>query len=109
MIDAWWAQETSKFVGLLIWVGPIDGLLGWLASRGRYRAAVLTAWTGIMILYGLIGAAGVLALVTGQPSDVWVSMTVVGLVISLLHWFLRGIMKSAFLQAELRRSIARDL
>ena len=109
MIGPWWTPESSKFVGWLCWVGPLDGLLGWLASRGRYRAAFLVAWNGIMILYGLIGVAGILGLVLGQPDYIWVPLITVGFVIAFLHWFLMGTMRKTYLDAELRRSVSHDL
>jgi hypothetical protein len=109
MMNPWWAPESSNLVLWLSSVGPLDGLLGWLASRGRYRGAVLAAWIGIMVLYGLIGIGGILGLVLGQPSYIWVPLTTVGLVIAWVHWRLTGVIKSAVLEAELRRSISRDL
>jgi hypothetical protein len=89
--------------------GLFDGLLGWLAARGRYRGAVLAAWNSIMVLYGVIGIGGVLGLALGQPLYVWVPLTTVGLCIAWINWRLRGVIKSALLQAELRRSVSRDL
>src|SRR5262245_35883076 len=67
MMNPWWDPQSSVLVVWLCWVGPLDGLLGWLASRGRYRGAVLAAWIGIMVLYGVIGIAGILGLILGQP------------------------------------------
>jgi hypothetical protein len=110
MIEAWWAPESSIFVVLLLCsVGVLDPLLAWFASRGRHRVVFNVAWISIMILYGVGGVAGVLGFFWGQPVYIVVPLTVVGIVISSAHWFLMGIMKSAFTQAELRRSISADL
>jgi hypothetical protein len=110
MIEAWWAPESSNFVVLLLCsVGVLDPLLAVLASRGRHRVVFNVAWICIMILYGAAGVAGVLGFFWGQPVYIFVPLTVVGFTISVVHWFLRGVMKYAFLQAELRRSISADL
>ena len=110
MIEAWWAPESSNFVvQLLCCVCVLDPLLGVLASRGRYRVVFSVGWIGIMILYSVVGVAGVLGFLLGQPVYIFVPLTVTGFCISLVHWFLMGTMKNAFLQAELRRSISRDL
>jgi hypothetical protein len=109
MIDAWWTPESSRFVGWLVWVGPLDGLLWWLAARGRQRAAFFVSWISIMILYAVIGIAGVLGLVLGQPDYIWVPLTTVGLVIAGLHWYLLRRMRGVYLQAELRKSVSQDL
>jgi hypothetical protein len=109
MMNPWWDPESSNLVFWLCWVGPLDGLLGWLAARGRYRGAVLSAWIGIMVLYGVIGIGGVLGLVLGQPVYIWVPLTTVGLSIAWINWRLMAVIKSALLEAELRRSISRDL
>jgi hypothetical protein len=56
MMTPWWPPESSNLVLWLCSVCPLDGLLGWLASRGRYRSAVLAAWIGIMVVYGVMYA-----------------------------------------------------
>jgi hypothetical protein len=110
MIEAWWAPESTIFVVLLLCsVGVLDPLLSLFASRGRHRVVFNVAWISIMILYGAAGVAGVLGFFLGQPDYIFVPLTVTGFTISLVHWFLLGTMKSAFLQAELRRSISADL
>jgi hypothetical protein len=110
MIEAWWAPESSIFVVLLVCsVGVLDPLLAVLASRGRHRVVFNVAWICIMILYGAAGVAGVLGFFWGQPDYIFVPLTVGGFVISLVHCFLMGVMRYAFLQAELRRSISADL
>ena len=109
MMTPWWDPQSSNFVTWLGWVGLLDGLLGWLAARGRYRGAVLAAWNSIMVLYGVIGIGGVLGLALGQPLYVWVPLTTVGLCIAWVNWRLMGVIKSALQEAELRRSISRDL
>jgi hypothetical protein len=108
-MNPWWAPESSDLVLWLCLVGPLDGLLGWIASRGLHRRAFFAVWTGILILYGVIGIGGVLGLVLGQPPYIWVPLTTVGLAIAWLQWRLMEVMKYAYQQAELRRSIARDL
>jgi hypothetical protein len=110
MTAAWWAPESTGIAVLLLCsVGVLDPLLAQLAVRGRNRVVFFVAWIGIMVLYGVAGVAGVLGFFGGQPDYIFVPLTVTGFSILLLQWFLTRVMKHAFLQAELRRSIARDL
>jgi hypothetical protein len=110
MTEAWWAPESSIIAVLLLCsVGVLDPLFAVLAVRGRNRVVFFVAWIGIMILYGFVGIAGVLGFFLGQPDYIFVPLTVTGFSISLVQWFLTRVMKHAFLQAELRRSISADL
>jgi hypothetical protein len=109
MVHAWWAKESSLWLMPLCLAGPLTPFLVWYAKRGRHRAGVLFTWIAITVFYGAVGAAGILARMTGQPAYIWVSLTYPGVLTALAYGFTFPLANQLYARAELRKSVARDL
>ena len=107
----WWNPDaTSRVIPPLCIVCAVAGAaVGKYASLGRRRAVVVAGWVGIIVVYGAVGIAGFVGLITRQPEYVWTPLLITGVVIaSVFSLTLRPALRE-HARAELRRSIARDL
>jgi hypothetical protein len=107
----WWTPDaTSRVVPPICVVCAIAGAaIGKYASLGRRRAVVVAGWLGIAVVYGAIGIAGLVGLMTGQPEYVWITLLIPGVVIATVFGLTLRPALREHARAELRRSIARDL
>jgi len=111
MTGAWWSPESTPHVipPLCVVCAVAGAALGRYASLGRRRAVVVWGWLGIIIVYGVVGIAGIVGLTTGQPEYVWTPLLVTGIVIAFVFSITLRPALREHARAELRRSVARDL
>jgi hypothetical protein len=66
-------------------VGILGGVTGMLAPRGRGRSALTVVW-GLFAVAGVASfAAGVVALVTGQPYGIWYPLVLAGFIVGVVE------------------------
>jgi len=109
--DAWWSQEMGGLIGGLAGgiFGVLGALIGGLASRGRARGFV-TAAMGAGIALGLTAAAiGVVALIIGQPYQVWFPLLLFGTILGGVFGGLRRSVMARYESMELQKIRAYDL
>ncbi len=100
-----WIPGTA--LGLL---GGLEGTLaGTLAPRGRGKGLVLAVHFGTMLLCAGLLLAGIVAKVKGQPYGVWYGLGFPGLLGLIIFGFLTPVMLRRYREAELRKSLAKDL
>ncbi|MGA2656028.1 MAG: hypothetical protein ABSH34_00775 [Verrucomicrobiota bacterium] len=100
-----WIPGTA--LGLL---GGLDGsLVGILAPRGRGRALVLALHFGTMLLCAGLLLAGIVAKVKGQPYGIWYGLGFPGLLGLIIFGSLTPLILRRYREAELRKSLAKDL
>jgi hypothetical protein len=92
--------------------GPLGGLWGGLAGRlapqGKGRAWVLGIGWGFFGAGVLLLAAGVYALVAGQPYGIWYGPCLIGGLFTLLFGILTPVVRHRYDEAEQRRLQAED-
>lgn len=88
--------------------GCLGGLIGWLVSRGRARAFVLSLVAGLIGFGGLVTAGAVAALAAGQPLHVWGPLLLLGAVLLAVFPALLPRVRNNYAALELRRMAARD-
>lgn len=111
-IDVWfdpvhyaWIPGTA--LGLL---GGLEGTLaGVMAPRGRCKTLVLGIHFGAWGCCAALLVAGIVAKVTGQPYGVWYGLGFPGLLGLILLSALTPVILWRYREAELRRSLAKDL
>lgn len=84
-------------------VGVWGGLAGSLAQQGRGRAFVLGAAWVFVGLGALLCAAGLYALLAGQPFHIWFWPCQVGLLLAVLVGCLIPVVRHRYAEAEARR------
>ena len=112
MVDAWWAKDALWPIPVLlplVLAAPLTPLLVGFALKGRHRAGVLFTWTALTVVYGLVGALGVYARLSGQPGYVWVVLFYPGLDPALALGLTLPVARWAYKCAELRKSVALDI
>ncbi len=104
----WFSPQTATWFSLLSLTASIAGL-DYFARRGQLRGT-LTAVYAATALAGLaLLAAGLYALVSGQPWHVSFALAFPGAIImSAFAWALLDL-DHVYREAELRRSVARDI
>ena len=100
-----WIPGTA--VGLL---GGLEGTLaGVLAPRGKGKILVLALHFGAMLLCAGLLLAGIVARVSGQPYGIWYGLGFPGLLGLVIFGSLTPVIVIRYRQAELRKSLAKDL
>lgn len=112
MVDAWFDPMWAWIPGTLL--GAIGGgvggtLAGVFAPRGKFRSLVLGFFTAVIIVSVVLLAAGIMALVSGQPYAVWYGLGFPGLLCLIIFGVLRGVVAKQYTAAELRRAAAKDI
>ena len=112
MVDAWfdpmWAWIPGTILGAV--GGGLGGTLaGVFAPRGKFRTQVLGFFSAVIIVSVVLLAAGILALVSGQPYAVWYGLGFPGLLCLIIFGVLRGVVAKQYTAAELRRAAAKDI
>jgi CHASE2 domain-containing sensor protein len=108
MNDGWFSAESGRN---LVWFSLLSllSLMSFYVHRGRHRTLVLSIWMAVLAL-GIIclgACAGALAL--GQPSHVVRPLLVVGVVVTVVFGATFDSTRRAYQDAELRKTIARDI
>jgi hypothetical protein len=82
---------------------------GVLAPRGRGKALVLALHFGAMLLCAGLLLAGIVAKVKGQPYGIWYGLGFPGLLGLIIFGSLTPVLLIRYREAELRKSLAKDL
>jgi CHASE2 domain-containing sensor protein len=108
MSDPWFSIEFSKN---LIWLAFLSALslLAVFPLQGRHRRAIKSIWATAIILGGLCLAAFCVALALEQPSHVLAPLFAMGVALTGAFAGTYNAMRHAYREAELRRSVARDI
>jgi hypothetical protein len=112
MNEPWFDPARYAWLaGTLVGVfgGVWGSLVGVCASRGRARGLVVGFFRTAVLCFAALAAAGLVALVAGQPWGVWFFLGLPGVLGLLIFLPLRRVMTVAYAQAEARRMQAKDL
>jgi uncharacterized membrane protein len=102
-----WSWLPGTLLGVL--GGLWGSLAGTLAPRGKARPLVLGLGWLLFVASLVLLAAGLTALVSGQPYSVWYGLGLAGLVGTLVIAPLLPIARKRYRQAEERRMQAEDV
>ncbi|MGZ4960948.1 MAG: hypothetical protein ACXWIU_15150 [Limisphaerales bacterium] len=99
-----WNDNIWIWIGIIgaPLVGCFGALLGWLAKTGRARTFVIFGLRAIAVVGVLLIIAGFLALISRQPTAVWVPMLLFGLLLTSVFFQLPTIQRR-YEELELRR------
>lgn len=108
--DGWWTAEAAGLIGGI--GGPIIGLcgvmIGILAGIGKARRFVV-ALAASLTAFGAISAIfGVIALLLGQPYEVYYPLLLVGFILSAVCGGNLPLLRRRYEQIELRKMAAMD-
>jgi peptidoglycan/LPS O-acetylase OafA/YrhL len=112
MSEPWFDPNLYAWIpGTLIGVlgGLWGALVGTLAPRGKARGLVLGSLAVLLLAGVACLAAGVAALISGQPYGVWYGLLLAGVLGVVVLGSLSPLALNAYRQAEARRLEARDL
>ncbi len=106
----WFTGAQAGFGGSIVGavLGVLGAAIGWLSSRGRGRSLVLGALVAMMAFGAVCLAATGLAVVVGQPRDVWLSLALFGVVCSVVPASVFRSTAARYRDVELRRMQAID-
>jgi hypothetical protein len=108
MNEAWFSVEVAdslKWLSLL----SLLGLLVIFPLQGRYRTAVTTVWIAAVILGAVCLGIFALALGRGQPGHVTYPFLATGIALTVAFGGTFFPMRSGYREAELRKTVARDI
>ena len=108
---AWWSPRTGGLVGGIggSVIGVLGGLIGLFASLGRVRRFVEGALAAVLLVGVVSATAGVVALATGQPYEVYYPLLLSGILDVTIVLGVRGTVRKRYETVELRRMQACDL
>jgi hypothetical protein len=108
MNDGWFSVEFSRN---FVWFSLLSllSVLSLFVERGRHRTLVLSMWTAAFVLGVICLGACAVGLATGQPSHVLRPLLVVGVVVTVVFGATFDSIRRAYQEAELRKTIARDI
>lgn len=110
----WWDESATTIVivvgaGLGATAGILGAASGTLAPRGIGRGPVVTLHS-LYVLTGLVSlAAGIVAVVSGQPYRVYYPLLLIGFILSVVMTPLLPILLIRYRQAEHRRLEAEEI
>ena len=112
--EAWWSSSGAGEIGAIVGIfgaviGIYGALAGTLAPRGKARAIVLGLHTSFLVLGGLALAAGLAALLLGQPYHVWYPLLLGGGIAAAVLGGLLPVVRMRYAEAERRRLAASEL
>jgi hypothetical protein len=89
--------------------GLVGALAGTLAPRGKGKGLVVGIFALSIAYSGLILLAGITALVAHQPYGIWYGLGQPGLLGLIIFGALLPVVLRRYREAELRKSLAKDL
>jgi hypothetical protein len=112
--EACWSASSAGWIGAIggglgALVGVYGALAGTLAPRGKARALVLGLHTSFLVVGGLALAAGLAALLFGQPYHVWYPSVLGGGIAAAVLGGLLPLVRMRYAEAERRRLAASEL
>ena len=111
----WWNAYQGNMIGAIggsavgVFCGILGAMAGTFAPRGRFKGFVLGSM-GVLVAVGAATlAAGITALVVGQPYHVWYPLTLGGTIGTCVMGGLLPMFVMRYRQAEARRMEAEGL
>ena len=107
---AWWSSTTSGWLGGALGgaVGLLGAGIGTLSSLGRGRRVAIAGLLALGVAGLLLLVAGGVALVLGQPYEVWYPLLLIGVLDPVIAFSLLPGVRRRFEALELRRMSAMD-
>ena len=112
MTEPWFNPNAYAWIpGTLLGVaGGLEGtLIGIWASKGKHRNLVMGMHCVLLLSCGALLVAGVVALLMGQPYGIWYGLGFPGLLGLFLLGSLTRMIRRRYTEAELHKSMAKDL
>lgn len=112
---AWWDERSAGLIGgwlgggVGILGGVFGSLVGYCATRGKARSAVLSVQLAAIGLGLSLMLAALVALMLGQPFHVWFPLGLPGLITALVMAPLYPVVKARYQEAEQRKLAAAEL
>ncbi len=109
MTEAWF--DPNKFGayyggigGSVIGVlgGTLGAMAGALAPKGKARGLILGSFNLIVVLGVIHLAAGLYALMSGQPYGIWYPLVLLGGIMTALFGMLRPVVRQRYREAEMK-------
>jgi hypothetical protein len=112
MVEPWfdpirYAWIPGTCLGLL--GGTLGPMIGVFAPKGKHRGLVVGAQVAAIGACALLFLLGIAAWFSGQPYGVWYGLGLPGLSGTIIFGALLPMTRSAYREAELRKSRAQDL
>ena len=107
-MEPWFSQDAAArfaFLALL----SLFALVAIPAERGRHRGLVMAAWNAVLVLSAIMVGVAVLGWAVGQPGYVIRATGFSGLLIGAVFLGLRKVVVSGYREAELRKTVAKDI
>jgi hypothetical protein len=112
MIEPWFDPNHYAWIPGTVY-GIVAGLMAvvvaWLVPRGTARAFILRAWFALWAAGVALLAAGIVALVNGQPWGVWYGLLLPGVIGTLVVGANSLVILKKYRDVEERRLAAKDL
>ena len=107
-MNEWFSVELSRNLGWFSLLSLLS-LMNFYVHRGRYRTLVVSIWRAMLALGMVCLGASLFGLAVGQPSHVVRPLLVVGVVVATVFGATLNLIRLAYRDAELRKTIARDI
>lgn len=100
----WWTPQQAAMVGGIAGAatGILGAMCGMMAAMGKARRFVMWTLKGIVLLGVSVLIVGIVALVKGQPYEVWYPLVILGAIGGVVGGITYPIVRKSFLQQELR-------
>ena len=111
MVEAWFNVGYSWIPGTMLGViGGLQGsLIGLFASKGKHKKLLLNLHYFLMSCCAGLLIAGIVAYFSGQPYGVWYALGHPGILGTIILGSLLPMILKFYKDAELRKSLAKDL
>jgi Mn2+/Fe2+ NRAMP family transporter len=108
MNDGWFSVELSR---KLVWFSFLSllSLMSIYVDRGRHRILVLSIWTAALAIGVSCLVACVVGFAIGQPNHVLRPLLIVGVVTTGVFGATLVSIRHSYQEAELRKTLARDI
>ena len=108
MNDGWFSVESSRN---FVWFSLMSllSVLSVFVEKGRHRTLVLSIWTAALALGIVSLGACAVSLAVGQPKHVFGPLLLVGVVMTGVFGGTFDSVRRGYQDAELRKTIARDI
>ncbi len=97
---AYYGGIGGSLVGLF--GGTLGALSGYLGPRGRGRGLILGGFTFFVIIGAIHLAAGLFALISGQPYGIWYPLVLLGGIMTAVFGMLLPVVRQRYREAEMR-------
>ena len=108
MTDAWFSMGVAENLKWLSFLS-LFSLLVVFPLQGRYRPGVTSVWVAGLVVGGFCLSAFAVALAVQQPAYVLRPLFIMGIALTLAFAMTFGPMRRAYREAELRKTVARDI